>query len=74
MWGDGVAELSDKITDEKLEQLIGRLRQLHAEGTLRNRDWMAMYDIMLEACERDKAETLEQYIAERLNEEAGDSG
>lgn len=65
-----MAELNDKITDERFEQLIVRLRQLHAEGTLRNRDMMAMYDLMLEACQRDEAETLERYLTESLNAEA----
>ena len=70
-----MAELNDKITDERFEQLIVRLRQLHAEGTLRNRDMMAMYDLMIEACQRDEAETLERYLAESLkgDVEGGDA-
>ena len=67
-----MAELNDKITDERFEQLIVRLRQLHAEGTLRNRDLMEMYNLMLAACQRDEAETLERYLAESLNAEADD--
>jgi hypothetical protein len=70
-----VAELNDKITDERFEQLIVRLRQLHAEGTLRYRDMMAMYDLMIEACQRDEAETLERYLTESLkgDVEGGDA-
>lgn len=70
-----MAELNDKITDERFDQLIVRLRQLHAEGTLRNRDMMAMYDLMLEACQRDEAETLERYLSESLkgDVEGGDA-
>lgn len=65
--------LETRIDEEKKDQLIGRIEQLYAEGVLRVRDWIAIYDIMLEACERDKAETLEDILVDSLNEkEEGD--
>lgn len=66
-------ELNKRITDEQRDQLINRINQLYDEGVMRVRDWMAMYDIMLEACERDKAETVEKYIEECLKPEEGDA-
>ena len=66
-------ELNKRITDEQRDQLINRINQLYDEGVMRVRDWMAMYDIMLEACERDKAETMEKYIEECLKPEGGDT-
>lgn len=66
-------ELNKRITETQRDQLINRINQLYDEGVIRVRDWMAMYDIMLEACERDKAETVEKYIEECLNPEGGDT-
>lgn len=62
-------ELSKRITEEQRDQLIGRINELYDEGVLRIRDWCAMYDIMLEACERDKAETYEELVMNRINVE-----
>ena len=62
-------ELQKKISEEQRDQLIGRICSLYDEGVLRIRDWMAMYDLMLEACERERSETLETMITERINAE-----
>ena len=59
-------ELEKRIDEKKRDQLIMRINQVYEAGAIRVRDWMAMYDILLEACERDKAETLERYLAECL--------
>lgn len=61
--------LQTKISDEHRDLLIGRINELCDKGVLRMRDWIAMYDLMLEACERDKAETLEEYLTETLKDE-----
>ena len=66
-------ELNKRITETQRDQLINRINQLYDEGVIRIRDWMAMYDIMLEACKRDKAETMEKYIEECLKPEGGDA-
>ena len=68
-----VERLESRIDQEKKDQLVMRIEQLYAEGVLRVRDWLKMYDIMLEACERDKAETLEEILVDSLNKkEEGD--
>ena len=54
--------LNERISEKQRDQLIGRIRDLCNNGVMRRRDWIAMYDIMLEACERDKVETLEEYL------------
>lgn len=64
--------LNERISEEQRDQLIGRIINLCDNGVMRKRDWMAMYDIMLEACERDKAETLEEYLTETLKDEGED--
>ena len=62
-------ELEQRIDDEKCEQLIARIREAHGNGALKIRDWIAMYDLLIEACEREKAEALEDYITEQINSE-----
>lgn len=62
-------ELNKRISEEQRDQLVGRINELYENGVLRVRDWMGMYDIMLEACERDKAETYEEIIKGRINAE-----
>ena len=64
-------ELNRCISEEQRDQLIGRINELYDNGVLRMRDWIGMYDIMLEACERDEAETYENIITGRINAEGG---
>ena len=33
-------ELEKRISDEQCEQLTGRIREAHAEGVLKIRDWI----------------------------------
>ena len=65
-------ELERKLDEEKRDHLVNRINQLYEEGVLRVRDWLAMYDIMLEACERERADTMEQMLINCM--EDGDSG
>ena len=65
-------ELGEVLDEEKFNQLIGRLRELYDQGTLQIQDWVAIYDIMLEALERDKAETFERFMEARINGEDDD--
>ena len=57
------------IPQDKREQLIGRITQLTEEGILKERDWFAIYDILLNACEREKARTVEEYLIAGLNKD-----
>lgn len=61
--------LQTRISDEQRDQLIGRINELHANGILRIRDWIGIYNLLLEACQRDKAEALEAYLSEALKDE-----
>lgn len=65
-----IEELEQRIDEGKLEKLIGRIREAYDNGVLRVRDWMAMYDLLIDACEREKAAAMEQYIVEVINEES----
>lgn len=60
-------ELEKRISEAQRDKLIERINGLYNEGVIRIQDWMAIYEILLAACERDKAETYEQIIIERLN-------
>ena len=57
-----------KLTKEKKEQLLQRVKQCLDEDTLDITDWMKMYDIMLEACEREQIDAYESYMAHSIVE------
>ena len=58
----------EELTAEQKEQLIQRITDLLDTGVLKSKDWCAMYDIMLGACEREKATTMEDYLIGCLEE------
>lgn len=62
-------ELEKQIDEEKRDQLVRRINELYEEGVLRIRDWMAMYEILINACQREEAETMERIIEDRINAE-----
>ncbi len=66
-WGERMKDL--ELTQEKREQLICRVTELANNGVLKVPDWMAIYDILLEACHREKIMTMEQYLIDSLTEE-----
>ena len=57
-----------KLPEKKKEQLLRRVKQCLDEDTLNVTDWMKMYDIMLEACEREQIDAYESYIAHSISE------
>ena len=57
-----------KLTDEKKEQLLYRVKEALDEDLLDITDWMKMYDIILEACERKSCEVMEEYLAHSIVE------
>lgn len=65
-------ELGKKISEEQLDQLIRRIKELYDMGVLRISDWIGMYNIMVEACARDKAETYESIIINSFNGDGDD--
>ena len=62
-------ELEKRIDEEKRDQLVRRINELYEEGVLRIRDWMEMYEILINACQREEAETMERIIEDRINAE-----
>lgn len=64
--------MGDRIDQEKKDQLLMRIKQCLDEDTFTLEDWMKMYDIMLEACERNAAELQEEIMIERLKEGSED--
>lgn len=59
----------DDIPQDKRKQLVRRVKELVREGILKERDWVAIYDILLNACEREKARTVEQLLIAGLNKD-----
>ena len=60
--------LNEKIDEEKRDQLIRRINELYESGVLKIRDWMAIYDIFIEACNREAANAYEDYMLHSLEE------
>lgn len=53
----------EKLTQEHKEQLLRRVKDCLDEDALNIFDWMKIYDILLEACEREHAEAYEDLVA-----------
>ena len=60
--------MDDRLTEEKKEQLLKRVKQCLDEDTLNVWDWMKIYDVLLEACERESAAVYESMRADSINE------
>lgn len=56
-----------ELTQEKRDQLIRRVTEVANEGVLKLPDWLAIYDILLEALAREEVVALEDYLIESLN-------
>ena len=56
-----------KLTQEKKEQLLFRVKEaLFEKDMLDMTDWMKIYDVLLNACQREEAEVYERYMEESL--------
>lgn len=58
-----------KLDEKKKEQLLFRVKEALDEDLLDITDWMKIYDILLEACERKSAAVYEEYLTESLRSE-----
>ena len=61
-------ELDKVLDDEKRDEMIKRIYDLCDEGILKIRDWLAIYDIFINACQRGAAEAYEQFVMDSLKE------
>lgn len=66
-------ELNKVIDEEKRDGLIKRINELYDEGILKIRDWMAIYDVFIAACNRETAESYEKYVIDSIGEGSGDA-
>ena len=55
-----------KLTEKQNQQLMERIRFNLENDTLNIVDWMKMYDIMLEACERESIDVQEQMMMKSI--------
>ena len=55
-----------KLTEEKKAQLLKRVKDALDDDLLDLTDWMKMYDILLEACERRSATLYEDMLTSRV--------
>ena len=60
--------LNERIDETKRDQLIGRINELYDQGVLKIRDWMAIYEILISACDRGAAEAYEQYVVDSIED------
>lgn len=61
-----------RLTDEKKEQLLRRVKECLDNNVLNLVDWMKIYDVLLEACDREAIAVQEEYM--RLSVEGGGEG
>ena len=57
-----------KISEERKEQLLMRVRECLDNGTLNLIDWMKIYDVLLEACHRESVALQEDMLTESIKE------
>lgn len=62
-------ELNKVIDEEKRDGLIKRINELYDNGVLKIRDWIAIYEVFIAACNREKAESFEKYMINSISEE-----
>ena len=67
---DSLPEMDEKLPAEKKEHLLQWMTFVINEDILRLRDWVAIYKIMLKACERERTESIEEFLKKRLGEES----
>lgn len=65
-----IDKLNEKLDGKKKEQLLSRVQECCDKDVLTVGDWMKIYDVLLEACKRDSAATLEAYMVEKLKASA----
>ena len=66
--------LNEAIDEEKRDQLIRWINELYDNGVLKIRDWMSIYDILVNACEREAAIAYENLMTESINESTEEGG
>ena len=59
-------ELNAKLNDEKKENLRKRVQEAIDNDVLCIRDWLGIYEILLKANQREKVESVENFLARRL--------
>ena len=57
-----------KLTAERKEQLLKRVRECLDSDTLNILDWVKIYNVLLEACERESANLYEDMLTESIRE------
>ena len=62
-------ELNKVIDEAKRDGLIRRINELYDNGVLKIRDWMAIYEVFIAACNREAAESFEKYMINSISEE-----
>lgn len=63
--------LDAELTEEKRDQLIQRITDLTRDKILRTRDWIAIYDVLLNACEREEAAEKEKMLEAQIRNGGG---
>ena len=58
-----------KLTEERKQQLVNRVQKCLEDDVLNLMDWMKMYDIMLEACDRESKDCFERMMIESIEGE-----
>jgi len=60
-----------RLTEEKKQQLLKRVKDCLDDDVLNLFDWIEIYNVLLKACDREAIATQEEYM--RLSVEGGGS-
>lgn len=55
-----------KLTEERKEQLLQHIKEALDDDVLDKTDWLKMYDILVEAHEREANEVMEEYLVQKI--------
>ena len=57
-----------RISEKRKEQLLTRVKECLDKEALNMCDWVKIYNIMLEACERERIDAMESLLMESIKE------
>ena len=62
-----VEELEKPISEKQKDRMSERINELYNEGVLKVRDWMAIYDVFISACNAEEARTYEELLTDSIS-------
>lgn len=68
MTRDGIEWPAKKLSAKRKLLLIWRVIRGCIKDTIKTNDWLAIYEILLDGCQREEAASKEEALAKRISE------